>query len=88
MSFCDRCNQPILGVVGECFCMKFIVVDEVGDSHDIYANLPNEAATAFAQDYNEDCGYTLMGHPMNITVDGKPYRISAETRIHYSSTAL
>ena len=88
MEICERCCMPIIESVGECFCIKYRVVDEDNNRHGIFANCAEEAAMAFAQEYNEDCDYALMSRKIRITVDGVPYSIFAEADINYTATNL
>jgi len=93
MDRCDRCDEFIFPsfkeVAGvECSCIEFLIVDDDGEEHEIFANHADDAAIKFATDYNENCGYLLIGNEMKITVDGVPYVISAEADVCYSAEAM
>jgi hypothetical protein len=69
-------------------CKKHLIIDEDGESHEIYGRDLKDAALKFAKWYNEgDGGYMLMNETLIITVDGNPFVIGAEPDIYYSAKA-
>lgn len=83
---CPKCNDYRFGA--ECNCKKFHVINEDGDTYDVQAMDEEEAALKYAAESNEDGDYYLMNDSVEISVDGKPFRISAEPDVHYYATDL
>ena len=87
MDQCQRCFSWNIG--SECRCKEFNVVDENGETISVWAS-GNEydAALKYAEDSNVENDYYLMDCPVDILVNGKAFRISAEPDVHYSANEL
>ena len=85
---CKKCHEHIFERSNECKCTEFIVKDENGDDHSVYANDEESAALKFAQDYNESGDERLTNKFMVITVNNTQWRISAETDINYYADSI
>jgi len=73
---------------GECNCKKFVIVDETGETYDVYAPTKECAALRYAEDSNRENDYYLMDSSVDILVEGTAYRIGAEPDVHYTANEL
>lgn len=88
---CQKCGDFKLDSFGEknkCNCKPFTVVDEDGEDHEVFSISERQAALKYAEDSNTNGDYYLMNDSVDITVNGKPYRISAEPDVHYSANEI
>jgi len=92
MNQCERCKEwqssHMKDFAGKCLCKEFKVIDADGEEHDVWANDPWLAALKYAEDSNVNGEYYLMDNSVEITVNGKPYLISAEPDVHYSANPV
>jgi recombinational DNA repair protein RecR len=87
MKKCNRCGN-YKHSEGECHCELHKVEDEDGDMHEVYAVSEWQAALDYAEESNTSGDYYLMDDSVEIKVNGKPYRISAEPDVHYSADEI
>lgn len=85
---CKKCNEFRFDISKECPCKEFELIDQDGDESKIYAISKQDAALKYAERYNTDGDYSLMNTSVDILIDGKKFRISAEPDIHYSADAI
>lgn len=92
MGFCKKCGELLFWQhgenTGECNCQPFTIIDEDGEEHVVNARDAEDAALAYAEKSNVNGDYYLMNTAVDITVNGKRFRIGAEPDIHYSVKAL
>ena len=81
MNYCELCNEYTS--LDQCKCKPFTVITQEGDEEVYHAVAPELAAEKYAVDYNEDGDYELMNKSIEIEVDGKKYKVSAEASIDY-----
>lgn len=91
MEQCNRCKDFLYptfnGAVRECGCKSFTVIDEEGEEHTVFAYDAQSAALKYAEHSNIEGDYYLMNETAEITVNGKPFNISAEPDVYYSAEA-
>ena len=80
MKQCNKCREYFFKTT-TCRCELFIVIDEDGEEHNIYANYEEEAAEKFAEQYNDEGD--LMNDSIKVTINGNKYIVGAETDVHY-----
>ena len=64
------------------------MVDEDGESHQIYAMDEKDSALKFAEESNINGDYYLMDNPCVVLVGEKRFEISAEPDICYSANEI
>ena len=87
MTRCDRCRDFLFNDK-ECQCTEFLIVDEDGEDHTVWALTEHGAVLAYAEKANTEGDYYLMETEVEITCDGKKYAIGAEPDIHYNITEI
>ena len=89
MKYCDKCGAHTYGILDEyvCPCKEFKIIDEDGEEHEVRAKTAEDAALKYAEDSNWRGDYYLMNESVDILVDGKAFKISAEPDVHYSAVA-
>ncbi len=85
-TWCNKCDNIIWH--DKCDCYAHIIIDEEGEEHEIYAKSGYFAALAYAEKSNTNGDYYLMDNSVEITVNGKKYKISAEPDVHYSADEI
>ena len=85
---CDRCKEYKYDMVKVCNCQLFEIIDEEGDEYEVYAIDEEDAALKYAETSNCENGNYLMDDSVDITVNGKKFRISAEADIRYDADEL
>lgn len=92
MKWCNKCGEAMFTILGgeieKCKCSEFYIIDEDGEEHSLYARDEDAAALKYAEESNTNGDYYLMNETVQITVNGKPFSISAEPDVHYSAEAL
>lgn len=86
--FCEKCGEYLV-LPQRCNCKAFNIVDEEGESYEIYEFTNWDAAKKWAQKSNENCdNYLLDSDGVEITVDGVKFFISAEPDIKYFANEI
>ena len=90
MEKCNRCKEFYLSPLDaeSCRCKKFTIVNEDDDDYEVWANDEWLAALKYAETSNEENEYYLMDESVDISVNGKAYRVSAEPDVHYSAKVI
>jgi len=93
MKYCENCGDLLFNKFGgesrECKCQPFLIIDEEGEEHTVNALDAKDAALVFARKSNEEGdNYLLLCKHVNITVNGKSFRITAEPDVQYAAKAL
>jgi len=87
--FCEKCGEYLNALLGGtrevCRCKVFIIIDADGEEHNIQSSDDRSAALKYAEKSNVENEYYLMDESIEITVNGKKFRISAEPDVHYSA---
>jgi len=90
---CEKCREfrfiEFGGKPVKCHCKPFTIIDEDGDEHEsVYAMDESGAARKYAEMSNVEGDYYLMDNSVNILVNGKAFRISAEPDINYNAEEI
>ncbi len=85
---CKKCGEYRFSTVTECHCKEFIVIDEDGEDHSLFAMDEQGAALKYAEKSNENGDYYLMNESVEIMVNNTKYEISAEPDVHYSANEI
>lgn len=79
---CGKCED--FHLTKTCNCEQYIVVDEDGGEHPIYALDAEKAVEKFAEIHNKETEYSLLNSQVTVSVLGVNYYVSAYEDIVYS----
>jgi hypothetical protein len=83
---CRKCHQ--YAFLGRHTCHPFTVECE-GETEERWGYDEENVAKSYAQNYNECGDYTMMdGEPIEVTVNGRLFRVTAEPSIDYYVTEV
>lgn len=88
---CEKCGDWRWNDVKKCHCKEFHIIDEDGETHEVYAMDEEDAARKYAEASDCDCDNYLLeagDDGVEISVNGKPFRIHAEPDVNYYATEL
>lgn len=85
---CKKCGEYKFNDPQICNCKEFLVVDEEGEEHNVWAMDEQDAALKYAEESNPCNDYYLMNETVDILVNGKAFRIGAEPDVHYFASTI